>query len=35
MAAALMLPRKIYIRLFGPGSYFCIATFNKDHILNP
>jgi SAM-dependent methyltransferase len=35
MAVSLMLPRKIYIRLFGPGSYYCIATFNKDHILNP
>lgn len=35
MAASLLLPRKIYIRLFGPGSYYCIATFNKDHMLNP
>lgn len=35
MAMALMFPRKIYIRVFGPGSYFCIATFNKDHLLNP
>ena len=32
---SLLLPRKIYIRVFGPGSYFCIATFNKEHFLNP
>ncbi len=32
---ALILPRRIYIRLFGPGSYYCVATFSKEHILNP
>jgi SAM-dependent methyltransferase len=35
MTTSFVLSRKIYIRLFGPGSYYCIATFNKDHILNP
>lgn len=35
MTVSLLLPRKIYIRLFGPGSYYCVATFNKEHILNP
>lgn len=35
MALARMLPLKIYIRLIGPGSYYCVATFNKEHILNP
>lgn len=32
---AQILPPKIYLRLIGPGSYCCVATFNKDHILNP
>lgn len=35
MTMALLLPKKIYIRLCGPGSYYCVATFNKEHILNP
>jgi SAM-dependent methyltransferase len=35
MTLSFFLSRKIYIRLFGPGSYYCVATFNKDHILNP
>ena len=35
MTMSLLLPRKIYIRLFGPGSYYCIATFNREHFLNP
>lgn len=26
---------KIYIRLFGPGSYYCVATFRFEHILTP
>jgi hypothetical protein len=30
-----VLPKKIYIRLVGPGAYYCLATFNKEHILNP
>jgi hypothetical protein len=32
---ALLFPKKIYIRVFGPGSYYCVATFNKKYILNP
>jgi hypothetical protein len=35
MTMAMLIPTKIYIRIFGPGSYYCIAKFNKDHILNP
>jgi SAM-dependent methyltransferase len=35
MTMTLLFPKKIYIRIFGPGSYYCIATFNKEHILNP
>jgi|WetSurMetagenome_2_1015567.scaffolds.fasta_scaffold00106_14 SAM-dependent methyltransferase len=35
MILSRVLPEKIYIRLVGPGAYYCIATFNKDHILNP
>jgi SAM-dependent methyltransferase len=35
MTIALLMPKKIYIRLFGPGSYYCVATFNREHILNP
>lgn len=32
---AQVLPKKIYLRLIGPGAYYCIAAFNKEHILNP
>lgn len=35
MTASRLLPIKVYIALFGPGGYYCVATFNKDHILNP
>jgi SAM-dependent methyltransferase len=35
MTMALLFPRKTYIRVFGPGSYYCIATFNKQHFLIP
>ena len=35
MTVALLLPKKIYIRLFGPGSYYCVSKFDKKHILNP
>lgn len=35
MVVSAVLPRKIYTRLFGPGSYFCVATFNREHILHP
>jgi len=35
MIMALVLPKKIYLRLFGYGTYYCIATFSKEHILTP
>jgi SAM-dependent methyltransferase len=35
MFLSIVLPLRIYIRLIGPGSYYCIATFNKEHVLNP
>lgn len=35
MTVSLFVPKKIYIRLFGPGSYYCVAKFDKKHILNP
>ena len=30
-----ILPTKIFLRLVGGGGYFCIATFNQEHILDP
>ncbi|MBI5485458.1 MAG: class I SAM-dependent methyltransferase [Deltaproteobacteria bacterium] len=35
MIASRIVPKKVYIALFGPGSYYCVATFNREHILNP
>lgn len=35
MLLSKVLPKKIYIRLVGPGTYFCVSTFNRDHILSP
>lgn len=32
---AALFPKRIYIRLFGPGSYYCLATFSAEHILRP
>jgi len=32
---AQILPTKIYLRLIGPGTYYCIATYNKEHVLTP
>jgi SAM-dependent methyltransferase len=32
---ALILPLRIYVRLIGPGSYYCLATYSKEHVLNP
>jgi len=29
------LPKKIYMRIAGGGGYFCLASFNKSHILYP
>ena len=33
--AAWLLPKKIFLRWVGGGGYFCIATFEQAHILNP
>lgn len=35
MVLARVLPKRIYLRLVGPGAYHCVATFSKDHILIP
>lgn len=35
MILAFLLPKKIYLRLAGLGRYYCVATFSKEHILNP
>jgi SAM-dependent methyltransferase len=35
MLLARVLPKKIYLRLVGPGRYYCVATFSKEHILIP
>jgi len=32
---SVILPKKIFIRLFGNGGYYCVATFKSEHILNP
>ncbi len=33
--ASWFLPRKIFMKLVGGGGYFCIATFDHAHVLNP
>jgi ubiquinone/menaquinone biosynthesis C-methylase UbiE len=33
--ASWLLPKKFFLRLVGGGGYFCIATFEQSHILNP
>lgn len=30
-----VLPKKIYLRWVGGGGYFCIATFDRKHMLTP
>lgn len=32
---SVLLPRKIFIRLFGNGGYYCLATFKPEHVLRP
>lgn len=32
---ASLLPKKIYLRLIGLGRYYCVATFDQEHILFP
>ena len=33
--AAQVLPRKLFLRCIGGGGYFCLATFDQMHMLNP
>lgn len=35
VAAHWLLPKKIFLRLVGGGGYFCIATYDASHVLNP
>lgn len=35
VTAAKLLPKKIFLRWIGGGGYFCLATFDRAHILNP
>ncbi len=30
-----ILPKRIFLRLIGGGGYYCLATFDKDHVLHP
>lgn len=30
-----LLTKKVFLRLAGDGGYFCVASYNSDHILNP
>lgn len=34
IAAAKILPKKIFLRLIGGGGYLCLATFDRAHIVN-
>jgi SAM-dependent methyltransferase len=33
--SSIILPKRLFLRLIGGGGYYCISTFNQDHILNP
>lgn len=33
--AALLLPKKWFLRLVGGGGYYCVAHFNEAHVLRP
>lgn len=35
VVAAKLLPKKIFLRWIGGGGYFCLATFDRAHVLNP
>lgn len=35
VVAVRILPKKVFLRWVGGGGYFCIATFDRSHILNP
>jgi SAM-dependent methyltransferase len=31
----ILMPKKLYLRLIGGGGYICLASYNKNHVLNP
>jgi SAM-dependent methyltransferase len=33
--ASYILPKRIFMKLVGGGGYFCVASYNKQHVLNP
>lgn len=33
--AAWVLPQRVFLRVVGGGGYFCLATFDRAHMLNP
>lgn len=33
--SSLLLTKRLHLRLVGTGSYYCLATFDENHILNP
>lgn len=35
LTAAWVLPRKLFLRVIGGGGYFCLATYDQAHVLNP
>jgi SAM-dependent methyltransferase len=35
LLSSFILPKRIFLQLIGGGGYYCIATFNQDHMLNP
>lgn len=30
-----LLPKRLFLSVIGGGGYYCLATFNEDHMLNP
>lgn len=35
LIASKILPKKIFLRTVGGGGYFCLATYDHAHVLNP
>ena len=35
LLCSVILPKTIFLRLIGGGGYYCIATFNEEHVLEP
>ena len=33
--ASIFMPKKLFLRIFGGGGYWCLASFDKQHILVP